>query len=103
MSTTILGYPSRVSIAPIQLFLGTDHLDLVPVSSFYRSADEVCIVFHAPVQTLPPSSSGLPLPQEARQTVDRVLTCLTDELRLRAPYQVVPRYLPHRERPRART
>lgn len=94
LTTPMLGYPSRISTAPFKLFARTPNLQLVPVSSLVSAQNEISLVFHKPIAASECATRG------TRVVIDRALACLTDFLRTRAPAQVLPRYLPYRERER---
>ena len=90
-SIPMLGYPSNITTTPVEYFCSVEDLQLIPVSSVYHGPGEVRTIFHEPLAR--PAGDG----DSANEIIAATLGILTDELRRRAPFQVIPRFLAHRE------
>jgi len=87
---SLLGVPSRISTAPIELFRSVDGLQIIPVTRYYSGEDEVQFTFHysRDIDQL--------LSRTTREVLNFLLGCLERDQLENAPEQVMWRRLCYR-------
>ena len=91
VETDMLGHRSQFSLAPLRMLCQYPDMQIVPVTSRYKTPDEVLMRFYDPAS---PPEAG---PDQEIELVRRLLSTFTENLRRHAPEQALVRMLPYRE------
>jgi lauroyl/myristoyl acyltransferase len=83
----LLGVPSKISTAPIELFRSIEELHIVPVTRYYRNKERVETIFHTPLKHHQLESMTTP------EIVRQLLSILEQDQQKNAPEQACWRML----------